>query len=146
MIGSNSTWLFLLIIFFCFSSSGWSQENELKNQGIHFETGKFKKIKKKAKREHRPLFIDFTAAWCLPCQMMEEGSFRDYFLGKYFKDNFVCYQADIETNEGKKLKKKMDIGQLPTMVFISTSGRETRLVGAQSAEILLTKGKEIIGK
>lgn len=142
----NSGWVLLLFIAFCFSPAVWGQENELKNQGIHFQTGKFKKIKKKANREHKPLFIDFTAAWCLPCQMMEEGSFRDYFLGKYFMDNFVCYQADIETKEGKKLKKKMDIGQLPTMVFISTSGRETKLVGSQSAEVLLSKGKEIKGK
>ncbi len=44
-------------------------------QGIHFETGNWKAVLAKAKKENRLVYMDMYATWCAPCQVLAKNIF-----------------------------------------------------------------------
>lgn len=65
-------------------------------QGIVFETGNWESILKKAKKEKKLIYLDAYTSWCGPCKMMKKSIFPDAQVGKYFNENFVNAQIDME--------------------------------------------------
>ncbi|MBT8233571.1 MAG: thioredoxin family protein [Bacteroidia bacterium] len=56
---------------------------------IQFETD-YTTALKRAKTEQKPIFLDYTAAWCGPCKRMEKEVFGDSITAK-FSWNYVTY-------------------------------------------------------
>ncbi|HEX6790003.1 MAG TPA: cytochrome c biogenesis protein CcdA [Candidatus Krumholzibacteria bacterium] len=80
----------------------------------------------RAVAEKRPVVIDFSADWCLPCKELEHKTFsQDEVVAK--TRNFVTLKADL-TQHGspdvRALRKRYDIKGVPTIVFIDASGKE----------------------
>jgi thiol:disulfide interchange protein DsbD len=46
------------------------------------------------RREGRPLFIDFTAAWCVTCQVNEKIAFTSTVMNEFIKKGVVLIRAD----------------------------------------------------
>jgi len=76
-----------------------------------------------AEKKNKPLFIEFEADWCLPCQIMSEEVFTNQETADFFNDNFVNYKVDIETGSGPNLKMLYGVNILPTLIFIDYNGR-----------------------
>lgn len=78
--------------------------------------------------DNRPVVIDFSADWCLPCKELEHKTFSHPEVVEAARA-VVPLRADL-THAGseavKKLRAEYDIRGVPTVVFIDASGKERR--------------------
>lgn len=75
----------------------------------------------KAKKENKPLLLDFYAIWCPPCNMMD----KELFSKSDFKNetkNFVKVKIDVDKNEYADLKAKYKVRAYPTYIFATPDG------------------------
>jgi thiol:disulfide interchange protein DsbD len=80
----------------------------------------------RAAADKRPVVIDFSADWCLPCKELEHKTFNQAEVIEAMRD-VVTLKADL-TQHGnadvRALRKRYDIRGVPTIVFIDASGKE----------------------
>jgi len=80
----------------------------------------------RAVADGRPVVIDFSADWCLPCKELEHKTFSQAEVVERTRE-FVTMKADL-TQHGsadvRALRKRYDIRGVPTIVFIDARGNE----------------------
>ena len=73
-----------------------------------------------AKREGKPVMIDFHAVWCPNCKTMDAKTFPDERVVQATQ-NFVSVKVD--TDKRMDLARKFKVYYLPTIVWISADGQ-----------------------
>lgn len=84
-----------------------------------------------ARAQGHPVFIDFTAAWCLSCQVNEKVVLKSADVQKEFRDkNVTLLRADWTQYDSEITKQLASVGRsgVPTYVIYPT--------GAKSADVL----------
>jgi len=74
-----------------------------------------------------PVFIDFTAAWCVTCQINKRVVLRDAAIKRLFKDNDVALFVADWTNKDERIANALaSLGRsgIPTYVFYPSRGAE----------------------
>ncbi len=87
-------------------------------QGIHFDSISVKEALEKAQKERKMVFVDMWATWCVPCKMLAETLFSQKEVGEYMNSRFICVKCDIDTQEGKILKKRYGVNRVPTLLIL----------------------------
>ncbi len=75
-----------------------------------------------AKKEMKPIFIDFYTTWCAPCKLMDQGTFKDQDIATYLNDNCLTLKVDAEKGNGRALRVQYNVSAFPTLVFIDPDG------------------------
>ena len=98
----------------------------------------------------RPVIIDFSATWCIPCKELDHMTFAAAPVVARARD-FVTLKADL-TESGspavKSLKERYGVRGVPTVVFLAPDGSEIdhlRFTGVISPEEFLEKMNEAAG-
>ena len=91
-------------------------------QSIKFETGTFKEILEKAKKENKIVFLDAYASWCGPCKLMEKNIFTLKSVSDYYNTHFINAHFDMEKGEGREIAQKFGIRSYPTYLFLNGNG------------------------
>ena len=101
-------------------------------QGINFEkTATYSQLLDKASKEGKMIMLDFYTDWCVPCKQMEERVFSQKRVGDAVNSDFISMRVDAEKGEGVELAKQFRVTGYPTLLFISSEGKEiNRLRGA----------------
>lgn len=107
---------FHIIIWLSFQA----QANDIK---LIFNSTNIKEAKIKAGQEGKLIFIDFYADWCMPCQWMDQTTFKDEEVSKILSTHYVSLKANIDEESGYDLKNAYDIKYLPTMLIFNSEGR-----------------------
>lgn len=87
-------------------------------QGIKFESGDWKSVVAKAKKDKKLVYIDVYTTWCGPCKMLEKQVFPTQEAGDKYNKLFINYRIDAEKGEGIELAKKYQVNGYPTHLFI----------------------------
>lgn len=104
-----------------------------------------------AKKEKRPIIIDFFGIWCPPCNELDETVFETTDFIEQSK-NFKLLKVDADKKTSWKLKDKYKVGGYPTVVFTDPNGAELyRIVGYRNLKeflqvmelVLSTKNKKL---
>ncbi len=94
----------------------------------------------RAKAEHRPVILDFSADWCTACKELDQTAWSDPRVREEAA-RFVAVKLDgtDDTPEFQALTAKYGIVGMPTVLFIDSRGREVpvRITGAIGADEML---------
>ncbi|MEW6221336.1 MAG: thioredoxin family protein, partial [Thermodesulfobacteriota bacterium] len=85
-------------------------------------------ILEEAKREGRPVVLDFSAAWCAPCRKLDEVTFHDPAVVAQSR-RFVMVKVDLTTADDplhRQLVQDYGVMGVPTVVFLDRTGKERR--------------------
>ena len=74
----------------------------------------------------RPVMMDFSADWCLPCHELELNTFTDPRVVAAAK-NFDRYKVNLtkyDSPEASELRKRYGVTGVPIVVFLGKGGNE----------------------
>jgi thiol:disulfide interchange protein DsbD len=83
----------------------------------------FREALAKARRENKPIVLDFTASWCVPCQRMHRETFPNEKVARLL-ERFVLIKVD--TDKHPALANKYGAVGLPDVRLLSPTGDELR--------------------
>lgn len=134
--------IFLLGIFMSLTNFSSAQ--------IQFETKTWEEVKKIAKAQKKLIFVDVYTDWCPPCRAMDEFTFQDEEVGKYFKQNFIAFKLNPEkTASAMSFDIRYNVKGYPSYLFINPEGNKgageiyQQFEGLKSVDVFLQKVSEI---
>ena len=95
---------------------------------------KQKDFEKEVLQSDKPVLVDFSATWCVPCQMM--GPIMEQLANDFEGKAKV---AKVDYNECMDLAMKYNIMSVPSMLFFKNGEIKDQVVGAVPAEHLSEK-------
>ena len=84
--------------------------------------------KAKARAENRPMFLDFTAAWCAVCKDIERETFPDQRVQQE-AGRFVNVKMDMTDDSDPAIERAYEtygIRGLPVLILYDSQGREAK--------------------
>lgn len=82
-----------------------------------------------AREQHRALLYDFTADWCVPCQVMQREVFADPVIAREIERGFLPVRVlDRTREEGSNtpavdsLLRRFRVNSFPTLVVVPPGG------------------------
>jgi thiol-disulfide isomerase/thioredoxin len=109
-----------LTIFFLLFQTSVNAQN-----GVIFTDGTWWQIVNEAKREQKPIFVDFYTKWCGGCKMMEQQIMPNHSVGWKYNKSFINYKVDAESFDGVNVAMRFGIGCYPTYVFVDPNNGKT---------------------
>lgn len=83
----------------------------------------FREALAKARSENKPIVLDFTASWCVPCQRMLRETFPDDKVARLLDR---CVLIKVDTDEHPALANKYGAVGLPDVRLLSPQKEELR--------------------
>ncbi|MGB0930383.1 MAG: thioredoxin family protein [Chitinophagales bacterium] len=117
------------------------------DEGINFFEGSLSEAQSIAAEEQRPVFVQLSADWCLPCRQMEKNVFPLNTVGEFYNQNFINIKLDADSPDGIELKRNYDAMTIPESFFFDSNGRlMLREGGFKGEQQILTLGNKILKK
>lgn len=74
-------------------------------------------------REDKLVIVDFSADWCMPCKMLHQ------VLNRISNENDDVKIVNVDVDESPHISNKLNINNLPTMMFFKGGRVVDEIVG-----------------
>ncbi len=120
----NIKCLLILLCSYAFSLSAATTTNISHSSifSLNDEDNEFEVARIRAASEGRGLIVTFKAAWCPPCNVMEEFTYGNETVADYISANYVLVKVSIDTKWGNALRRQFGVEYLPTTFFMTSEG------------------------
>lgn len=113
-------------------------------QNIDFSNLTIAQARAKARREHKPLLIDFYTTWSTPSKQLEQTVYADPRVVGLLNKHFIAVRMDAERQE-LSAGRSLQIKAFPTLLFYDADGRLiARPEGPISVEEFLERAQATI--
>lgn len=86
-----------------------------------------------AKKDKRPIFVEYYADWCVPCQVMQANVFSDKAVQEKIEDNFYAVRLNVDSMDSVFCESKnvpikecytsvLKLQGIPSYVILDYSG------------------------
>lgn len=127
--------IILIFITICHSTLLCAQQKDYSKE-VHFETNlTWDKVKEKAKREKKYIFVDYYATWCAPCKEMDKLVYPADMVADFVNIHFISVKVQMDTSKkddeqiirwypvAQFFKEQFKIGEFPTYLFFNSDGQ-----------------------
>ncbi len=91
------------------------------------------------KAEGKPMILDFSAAWCGPCQLIAPMIDQ---LSEEYNGKIVIGKIDVDENP--EISGTFGIRNIPAIFFIKDGEVQKKLLGAQSMATLKEEAEKLL--
>lgn len=114
------------------------KENDPQPEFPHF----FVEALARAGQEQKPIVLDFSADWCLPCQRMEKETFSDPEVAALLKR---CIVLRVDPDEHPSLAQQFRVVGLPDIRLLDGSGKQRKqLLDFHEARLFQSELEELL--
>jgi thiol-disulfide isomerase/thioredoxin len=79
-------------------------------------------VLEEAQRINKPVFLEFSASWCVPCKVMEEEIFTQPVVYRVLNDRFINLKMDYDKQTTKTVASIYEVSSLPTILMLDPQG------------------------
>jgi thioredoxin 1 len=99
--------------------------------GIHTLEFTDKNFDQEVLKSGQPVLVDFWAAWCAPCRMMEPAveAVADQYAGR-------AKVGKLNVDENLSVATQYNIRSIPTLLLFKNGQIQEELVGATSKDVI----------
>ncbi len=99
----------------------------------------------RARREDKPVLVDFYADWCVWCRTLDTTTFRDEEVRAFLGREVIPVKLNVDA-EGASLARRWGVDGLPTILLLNPDGRELgRIPGYLPADRFLREVRRLTG-
>lgn len=123
-------------------SSAWFSSQAQTPTGVSYYSGSFDNFLREARKDHKPILIEFWAGWCAPCKKMDNETYADLNLSTFVNNNFMTFRMDIDSPDGMAIVERYGVEVFPTLLVADYKANEvSQLKGYYSPKYL----EEVLG-
>jgi thioredoxin 1 len=95
---------------------------------LHLNDDNFKETLENAKKEGKPVFVDFYAEWCGPCKMA--APIVDKLAGDY-EGKVIIAKVNVDENQ---VAREYGVMSIPTVIMVKDGEEIDRKIGFPGEE------------